>query len=421
MAIFVTPSSIIYCNPEVSGAAVYNLPTAMEGKAAQAKYSGVERQLEIYQAGLRGAGLAVPISPDLLEQRAKEVLEPRAYDYVAGAAGGELTARANREAFYRWRIVPRMLRDVSQRDLSIELLGRNLPAPVLLGPVGVQGIIHGEAELATARAAAALGLVSVLSTVSSRPLEQVAQAAGDGPRWFQLYWTTHPEVTASLLRRAEAAGYSALVVTLDTAILGWRERDLRHPYLPFLLGEGLANFFSDPVFRSLLSRPAQEDPVAAVRLWASICSHTALTWKDLAFLREHTRLPILLKGILHAEDARRTLDCGVDGLIVSNHGGRQVDGAIAALDALPEVVQAVRGSVPVLFDSGIRRGADAIKAIALGARAVLLGRLYIWGLAVAGEQGVREVLLNFLADLDVSLALSGYRSCRELRQEALMR
>jgi isopentenyl diphosphate isomerase/L-lactate dehydrogenase-like FMN-dependent dehydrogenase len=326
---------------------------------------------------------------------------------------------ANREAFYGWRIVPRMLRDVSQRDLRVELLGKKLPAPVLLGPVGVQGIIHEEAELATARAAASLGVPSVLSTLSSKPLEQVAQASGEGPRWFQLYWTTHPEVTASLLRRAEAAGYSALVVTLDTSILGWRERDLQHPYLPFLLGEGLANFFTDPVFRSLLPKPPQEDPVAAIRLWGGICSHTALTWKDLNFLRQHTRVPILLKGILHAEDAERALAAGVDGLIVSNHGGRQVDGAVAALDALPAVVRAVKGRVPVLFDSGIRRGADAVKALALGAQAVLLGRLYVWGLAVGGEQGVREALLNFLADLDLTLALSGHRCCAELTQVAL--
>jgi len=400
---------------------VYNLPTNMQSKAAPAKFSGVERQLAIYQAGMMGSKPTVPVSPDLLEQKAKDALEPRAYDYVAGAAGGEQTARANREAFYGWRIVPRMLRDVSQRDLSVELLGRKLPAPVLLGPVGVQGIIHSEAELATARAAASLGVPSVLSTLSSKPLEQVAQACGDGPRWFQLYWTTHPELTASLLRRAEAAGYSALVVTLDTSILGWRERDLQHPYLPFLLGEGLANFFTDPVFRSLLPKPPQEDPVAAIRLWGGICSHTALTWKDLNFLRQHTRMPILLKGILHVEDAERALASGVDGLIVSNHGGRQVDGAVAALDALPAVVHAVRGRVPVLFDSGIRRGADAVKALALGARAVLLGRLYIWGLAAGGEQGVRETLLNFLADLDLTLALSGYCCCAELNEAALAR
>jgi isopentenyl diphosphate isomerase/L-lactate dehydrogenase-like FMN-dependent dehydrogenase len=371
----------------------------MDSKTVQTTYSGVERQLEIYEAGLKGSKTGVPVSPVLLEQKAKEVLEPRAYDYVAGAAGGEQTARANLEAFYRRRIVPRMLRDVTQRELSVELLGKTLPAPVLLGPVGVQGIVHSEAELATARAAASLGIPCVLSTLSSRPLEKVAQASGEGPRWFQLYWTTHPEVTASLIRRAEAAGYSALVITLDTPILGWRERDLQHPYLPFLLGEGLANFFTDPVFCSELQRPPQEHPLAAVR--------------------QHTRLPILLKGILHPEDAERALAAGVDGLIVSNHGGRQVDGAIAALDALPEVVRAVNGRVPVLFDSGIRRGADAVKALALGARAVLLGRLYIWGLAVGGEQGVREVLRNFLADLDLTMALSGYRSCRELDETAL--
>jgi lactate 2-monooxygenase len=391
----------------------------MDSKTVQTTYSGVERQLEIYEAGLKGSKTGVPVSPVLLEQKAKEVLEPRAYDYVAGAAGGEQTARANLEAFYRRRIVPRMLRDVTQRELSVELLGKTLPAPVLLGPVGVQGIVHSEAELATARAAASLGIPCVLSTLSSRPLEKVAQASGEGPRWFQLYWTTHPEVTASLIRRAEAAGYSALVITLDTPILGWRERDLQHPYLPFLLGEGLANFFTDPVFCSELQRPPQEHPLAAVRLWGAICSHMALGWNDLSFLRQHTRLPILLKGILHPEDAKRALAAGVDGLIVSNHGGRQVDGAIAALDALPEVVRAVNGRVPVLFDSGIRRGADAVKALALGARAVLLGRLYIWGLAVGGEQGVHEVLRNFLADLDLTMALSGYRSCRELNETAL--
>lgn len=369
--------------------------------------------------GLTGGSLSSPVPLSLLEQKAKEILSPPAYDYVAGGAGGEDTMRANREAFYRWRIVPRMLCDVSHRDLSVELFGACLPAPVILGPVGVQGIIHSEAEVATARAAASLGLPFALSTVSSRSIEEVAQSAGNALRWFQLYWGKNPELTVSMLGRAERAGYKALVVTLDTSMLAWRERDLQHAYLPFILGQGLANYFSDPVFRALLPQPPEQNPAAAIQLWGSLFSNTTLTWSDIPFLRQHTRLPIILKGILHPADAARALDSGVEALIVSNHGGRQVDGAVAALDALPAVVRGINGRVPVLFDSGIRRGADVFKALALGAKAVLLGRLYIWGLAVAGEQGVRDVLLNLLADLDLTLALSGHTSCRTLDPSAL--
>jgi isopentenyl diphosphate isomerase/L-lactate dehydrogenase-like FMN-dependent dehydrogenase len=393
----------------------------MNPTTSQRRPTGLDRELEIYQRGLNGERPAVPVSLNQLEQKAKQLLTPEAYDYVAGAAGGEATARANLEAFYRWRIVPRMLRNVSQRDLSTELLGLQLPAPVLLGPVGVQGILHVDAELASARAAASLGLPFVLSTVSSRSIEEVAQAMGPATRWFQLYWGKDMELTASMLRRAEKAGYGAVVVTLDTCMLAWRERDLSYPHLPFLLGQGLANYFSDPVFRGHLPKPPEEDPAAAVRLWGVLFSNTSLTWQHLRQLREHTKLPILLKGILHADDARKALEFGVDGVIVSNHGGRQVDGAIAALDALPSVVKAVSEKVPVLFDSGIRRGADVFKAMALGARAVLAARLYLWGLAAGGEQGVREVLLNLLADTDLTLALSGYSSFAELEPSALAR
>jgi lactate 2-monooxygenase len=381
--------------------------------------SGPEREQQIYTLGLAGGSLSSPVPLFLLEQKAKETLSPTAYDYVAGGAGGEDTMRANREAFYRWRIVPRMLRDVSHRDLTAELLGSRLPAPVILGPVGVQGIIHSEAEVATARAAASLGVPFALSTVSTRSIEEVAKSAGNAALWFQLYWGKNPELTASMLQRAERAGYKALVVTLDTSMLAWRERDLQHAYLPFILGQGLANYFSDPVFRALLPEPPERNPIPAIQLWGSLFSNTALTWGDIPFLRQHTRLPILLKGILHAADAAHALDAGVDAIIVSNHGGRQVDGAVAALDALPAVVKEVNGRIPVLFDSGIRRGADVFKALALGARVVLLGRPYIWGLAVAGEQGVRDVVLNLLADLDLTLALSGHASCRALDPSAL--
>ena len=395
-----------------------------DSKEPQAMPTGAERELQIYALGLSGGKPSVPVLLHLLEQKAKEILAPRAYDYVAGGAGGEDTMRANREAFYRWRIVPRMLRDVSNRDLSVEVLGARLPAPILLGPVGVQEIIHSDADVASARAAASLGLPFVLSTMSSRSMEDVAQWAAkvaESPRWFQLYWGKNPELTASMLQRAERAGYSALVVTLDTNILGWRERDLHHGYLPFILGQGLANYFSDPVFRGLLAQAPEQNPAAAIQLWGSLFSNTTLTWKDIGFLRQHTSLPIILKGILHSNDAARALDAGVDALIVSNHGGRQVDGAIGALDALPGVVREVNGRVPVLFDSGIRHGADVFKALALGARAVLLGRPYLWGLAVAGEEGVRDVLLNLVADLDLTMALSGYTCCRELDSSALCR
>ncbi|MGC1450358.1 MAG: lactate 2-monooxygenase [Candidatus Sulfotelmatobacter sp.] len=381
---------------------------------------GMQRQFEIYQLGLAGKKLSVPIPLAQLEKKAAEVLSPQAYDYIAGSASGERTARANLAALDRWRIVPRVLRDVSQRDLTVELFGRTLPTPVLLGPVGVQNIIHPEAEVAVGRAAASLGVPFVLSTVSSRPIEEVAQAMTTAaPRWFQLYWGKDHELTASLLQRAEKSGYTALVVSLDTAMLGWRERDLQHPYLPFLLGHGLANYFTDPVFCSRLPQPPQADPASAIRLWAQLFSNTALTWTDLAWLRQQTRLPILLKGILHPDDARLALDHAVDGIIVSNHGGRQVDGAIAALDALPAIAGAIGNRIPVLFDSGIRYGADAIKALALGARAVLLGRLYVWGLAIAGEQGVRDVVQNFLADLDLTMGLSGFRSVKELDKSIL--
>ncbi|WP_440006019.1 lactate 2-monooxygenase [Halomicrococcus sp. SG-WS-1] len=382
---------------------------------------GPDRQNEVYAAGMLADQTPdLPASPGELADLAREALSPEAYAYLAGGAGDESTARENRRAFDRWRIVPRMLRDVAERDLSVELFDSELPVPVLLAPIGVQSIVHEEGELATARAAADLDVPVVLSSASSETMEDVAGELGDTTAWFQLYWSADRDVTASFLRRAEEAGYEAVVVTVDTPMMGWRERDVDRAYLPFLDGEGVANYFSDPAFRDALDAPPEEDETAAVWHFTEIFGDPSLTWDDLDWLREQTDLPVVLKGILHPADAREALDRGVDGVVVSNHGGRQVDGAIGALEALPGVVDAVDGRVPVLFDSGVRRGADAFRAIALGADAVLLGRPYAYGLAVDGENGVRSVLANFLADLDLTLALSGYDAVADVDRSAVV-
>ncbi|SFO89312.1 FMN-dependent dehydrogenase, includes L-lactate dehydrogenase and type II isopentenyl diphosphate isomerase [Amycolatopsis arida] len=378
-------------------------------------------QNEIYLQGLGGAVPPFTTDPTKLEDSARELMDPGPFGYVAGAAGSGATARANRAAFDRWRIVPRMLAEATDRDLSTTVLGTPMPAPVALAPVGVQSIVHPDAERATARAAAALGLPFVLSTAASSTIEEVAAAGGDGPRWFQLYWPTDPDVCASILDRAKQAGYTALVVTLDTWTLAWRPVDLDQGYLPFLRGEGVAIPFSDPVFRATLDAPPEDDPGTAILRWLFMVTGTDRNWDALPFLREHWDGPIVLKGIQHPDDARRAVDAGMDGVVVSNHGGRQVDGGVAALDALPEVVAAVGDRIEVLFDSGVRTGADVLKALALGARAVLLGRPYVYGLAHGGEDGVRHVLRAVLADLDLTMGLSGQRSVAGLTPAVLTR
>ncbi|HVC40045.1 MAG TPA: alpha-hydroxy-acid oxidizing protein [Candidatus Dormibacteraeota bacterium] len=383
-------------------------------------------QGEIYRAGLSGSRPDLPMTAAGLERAAREAMAPEVYDYVAGSAGTESTAAANRGAFLRWEIVPRQLRGSGQPSLATELLGSNLPAPVLLAPIGALSAIRPEAELEVARAAAAVGVPMILSTLTNFSLEQVAAelaSAHPGPGrgtggWFQLYWPADPEIAASLVQRAQAAGYHALVVTVDTWTLAWRPRDLAHGYLPFHRGTGMANYFSDPVFRSRLKAPPEEDPGAAVALWSSLFGNSSLTWTDLARLRAETALPILVKGICHPDDARQALAAGLDGLIVSNHGGRQIDGARAALDCLSQVV-AASGDLPVLFDSGIRTGSDVVKALALGARAVLLGRPYAFGLALAGRRGVEHALRCLLAELELAVGLSGHRSVAALSPEDL--
>ncbi len=417
---------------------------------------GRQRQRAIYVAGICGRRPTVPVAPAELEKAAQAAMSPEAFAYVAGGAGREATMSANRAALDRWQIVPRRLRDCEQRDLSVDLFGRKLPAPLLLAPIGVAEMAHPDADLAVARAAAAWGVPHIYSNQASVPMERCAAAAGSGPRWFQLYWNKSNEVVASFLRRAEACGCDALVLTLDTTMLGWRPRDLDLASLPFLEGKGIAQYTSDPVFMreavvnalgstrstdpkpplnlqtiatalaqkanfpgGLLKNLASPAPRAAVQRFIATYSRPNITWDDLKFLRQHTKLPIVLKGILHAADARLALQHGVDGLIVSNHGGRQIDGEIGALDALPGVVDAVGGKIPVLFDSGIRGGADVFKALALGATAVCLGRPYVYGLAVAGEAGVHEVIGNILAEFDLTLGLAGCRNVREITRESL--
>ena len=416
---------------------------------------GRERQFEVYVRGARGSLPTVPVSLERLEAAARRAMSPEGYAYVAGGAGTEETIRANRAAFERRRIVPRMLRDVSVRETAVDVLGTALPSPFLLCPIGVLELAHHDADLAVARAAAAEGVPFVFSNQASRPMEETARAMGDAPRWLQLYWSTSNELVASLVARAERCGCSAIVLTLDTTMLGWRIRDLDLGYLPFLHGKGIAQYTSDPVFVEALQETLREAPPpggritpraiatlldqagsypgsrlanlrsglarAAVRRFVETYSRPSLSWDDLAFLRERTRLPVLLKGILHPADALAAIEHGMDGIVVSNHGGRQVDGAIATMDALPAIVEAVAGRVPVLLDSGIRSGADVFRALALGATAVGLGRPYVWGLAAGGEDGVREVVRNLRADFDLTLGLAGCASVREIGLENVTR
>ncbi|MEM1327810.1 MAG: lactate 2-monooxygenase [Bacteroidota bacterium] len=416
--------------------------------------NATDRQRSIYLKGVSGTRPTIPMDLETLESAVQQKLSMEAFAYIAGGAGKEQTMSNNRTAFQKWQIVPQMLRDVSVRDLSIDLLGKRRSSPLLLCPIGVLELAHPDADLAVAKAAAAVDIPMIVSNQASKSMESIAEAAPQAPRWFQLYWSKSNELISSFVKRAEAADYEAIVVTLDTNILGWRTRDLELSYLPFLQGKGIAQYVSDPVFQRLLDEPKKEEatkrhlnyntllsvyqlmknypgsffsnlktqrPVKAVRQFTQIFSRPSLTWKELPFLRQQTDLPILLKGILHPEDAQKALNYGVDGIIVSNHGGRQVDGAISALDALPAIVDQVRGKVPVLMDSGIRSGADVFKALALGATAVCLGRPYVYGLALNGQQGVTDVIRNLLADFELTMALTGCKSVDEVRLEYLRR
>ncbi|WP_431971915.1 alpha-hydroxy-acid oxidizing protein [Nocardia sp. bgisy134] len=378
-------------------------------------------QNEIYLRGLGGVQPTLPMSFAELEDKARAALPPSVWSYVAGGAGDERTQRANVTAFDRWGLVPRMFVGAAERDLSVDLFGLTLPAPVFLAPIGVIGLCaqDGHGDLATARAAARTGVPMVASTLSVDPLEQVAAEMGDTPGFFQLYTPTDRDLAASLVQRAEQAGYQGIVVTLDTWITGWRPRDLGVSNFPQLRGHCLANYFTDPVFRAGLPGPPEEHLQAAVLRWVQLFGNP-LTWADLPWLRELTTLPLIVKGICHPDDARRAKDGGVDGIYCSNHGGRQANGGLPALDMLAEVVDAADG-LPVLFDSGVRGGDHIVKALALGATAVGIGRPYAYGLALGGVDGIVHVLRALLAEADLILAVDGYRGLADLTRDALRR
>ncbi len=410
-------------------------------------------QKEIYLNGFCGIKPNVNIDFHKLEETAKKSMSAEAFAYIAGGAGNESTMSSNRQAFEKYKIIPRMLRNVSERDMSVELFGQTFPAPILLSPVGVLEMVSKEADVAVGKAAAEFGLPYIFSNQSSRPMEVVASAMGSAPHWFQLYWSKSNELVASFVQRAERCGCTAIAVTLDTSMLGWRTRDLDIAYLPFLEGKGIAQYTSDPVFQKLMDEPDEDPPakrkitaqtingviqmvknypgagffsklisgrpLKAVQKFTGIYSNPALTWEDLKFLRQHTKLPILLKGILHPDDARKAVDYGMEGIIVSNHGGRQVDGSVSTFEALPHVVHAVDGKIPVLMDSGVRGGADIFKALALGAKAVCIGRPYVYGLAIAGEEGVKTVLKNFLTDFELTMGLAGCKNLGEINRDTL--
>jgi lactate 2-monooxygenase len=413
-----------------------------------------QRQRSIFINGVSGIRPNLPLDQAKLAALAQKKMSEKAFAYVAGGAGTERTVTQNREAFGAYRILPRMLRDVSERDLSVQLLNQTLSSPFLLAPIGVLEMAHPEADLAVARAAAAFQTPMIFSSQASTPMEDCAAVMGEAPRWFQLYWSKSDDLVKSFVKRAEAADCGAIVITLDTTLLGWRTRDLDLAYLPFLEGKGIAQYVSDPVFQQMLDEPQPDEspvkrkitletlqsvyqlmqrypgsfwgnlrsgrPLKAVRKFINIYSRPSLSWEDLPRIRQYTDLPILLKGILHPEDARKAVDLGMDGLIISNHGGRQVDGAVSSFEMLPKIAEVVQGKVPLLIDSGIRTGADAFKALALGATAICLGRPYVYALAIDGQRGVEEYLSNMIADLELTMGLAGCASIEEINRDCLL-
>jgi len=423
----------------------------MSSKAHGSSYA-LQRQREIFLGKLRGQKRAIPVSFSKLREKARQKLSKEAFAYIAGSAGRESTKSSNQEAFKRWKIVPKMLRGVSSGDARVDLFGTSLPTPFLLAPIGVLEMAHKQADLAVSKAAAEEGVPFIFSSQASVSMEECSSVMGNAPRWFQLYWSTNNDLVASFVKRAETCSCSAIVLTLDTTMLGWRPRDLDLDFLPFLRGMGIAQYTSDTVFNEMMQSPPSQqqespkptveslkvlyqmsknypgsfwknlfsdEPRKAVQTFIETYSRPSLSWEDLSFLRSLTDLPILLKGILSPDDARKAVEADMDGIIVSNHGGRQVDGSISSVDALSTITQTIEGEIPVLMDSGIRSGSDIFKALALGADAVLLGRPYVYALAIAGEAGVREMIQNYRADFELTMRLSGLQSVGDIDRNCL--
>jgi isopentenyl-diphosphate delta-isomerase len=373
----------------------------------------------VYREGMHeGKSPEFPVGYEDLRRRAHEAMDEAARAYIHGGAGAEETFEREQD-FSEWRIVPRMLQGVGERDLTTEVMGQPIDFPVMVTPLGVQSLVHEDAELATAAACRELGVPFILSSLSSTPMEDVAEELGDTPKWFQFYWSSDEDIARSFLRRAEEAGYDGLVVTVDAPTLGWRERLIERGYYPFLDGEGVANYFSDPAFRDQLEAPPEEDPRAAVDHFLEIFGDSSLTWDDLEFVFENTDLPVHIKGVLHPEDARLAVEHDADAVGVSTHGGRQVDGSITAMEALPEIVDEVGDEATITFDSGVRRGSDVYKALALGADACLIGRPFVYGLALGGREGVHHVLENLVADFDLTMGLAGRDDASAISRNSL--
>jgi isopentenyl diphosphate isomerase/L-lactate dehydrogenase-like FMN-dependent dehydrogenase len=393
----------------------------------------IEYENSVYQKGLKYERPPFTFKPLDWEGLAEQRMSAESKGYVVGSAGTGETARKNREAFGKWSIVPRRLvKTDGFPDLSVEMFGKRLPFPIACAPVGVQRIFNPEGEEAAAAAAAKQHVPFIMSTASSTSIEDVAKANGDGTRWFQLYWPPNErnDITKSILSRAENSGFSALFVTLDTYILGWRPSDMDNGYNPFLRSDqvGVAIGLTDPVFRAHFKEKhdceVEDDMGAAVAEWTrTVFPSMSHSWEDVKFLQDNWKGPIILKGIQSVEDAKKAAEIGVQGIVVSNHGGRQSDGGNSSLGVLPRIVDAVGDKLEIFFDSGIRCGADIAKALALGAKMCLIGRPYIYGLALGGEEGTSHVLKSMLGDLELTLHLAGIPSSsqKDLNRSVLVK